>query len=235
VVYLNDYLQARASLEEGLAISREIQYPSAMTEILRYLGWHALRQQDYRAARPWLEESLKLHRRLGKADTTRVLDSLGELHFYEGDYAQARAYFEEGVLLARESDRMIVSYWLLARLGYVALRQGDHALARSVLIEAQRNFKDGGVTIGVIYTLEALASLSVINGQPEAAARLLAWADAAREEIDDTRPPVEQVAVDRDLATIRVQLGDEAFTAAQAEGRAMSMDEAIACALREDH
>jgi hypothetical protein len=52
-----------------------------------------------------------------------------------------------------------------------------------------------------------------------------------REDIDDTRPPVEQADVDRDLATIRTHLDEARFTLACAEGRAMTLEQAIAYAL----
>jgi hypothetical protein len=72
-----------------------------------------------------------------------------------------------------------------------------------------------------------LASLAVAQSKPELALRLFAWADATREVIDDVRPPVEQAEVDRDLATIRAQLDETAIAAARAEGRAMTMEQAI--------
>jgi len=67
--------------------------------------------------------------------------------------------------------------------------------------------------------------------RPELALRLFAWADAMREVVGDVRPLVEQADVDRDLATIRAQLDETAIAAARAEGRAMSLDQAIAYAL----
>jgi hypothetical protein len=63
------------------------------------------------------------------------------------------------------------------------------------------------------------------------AVRLFAWADTTREAIGDTRPPVEQAEVDRDLITIHSHLDETVFSEAYAEGRAMSMEQAIADAL----
>jgi hypothetical protein len=45
--------------------------------------------------------------------------------------------------------------------------------------------------------------------------------------------PPEQAEFDRDHATARAQLGEDAFTAAWAAGRAMSLEQAIAEALGE--
>ena len=92
--------------------------------------------------------------------------------------------------------------------------------------------KDGGEKICIVYTVEGLASLGLLEGlHPARAVCLVAWADVAREALTNLRSVVEQADVDRDLATLHTQLDDEAFAAAQARGRAMSMEDAIAFAV----
>jgi predicted ATPase/class 3 adenylate cyclase len=231
----NDSARTRAYLEESLGLCRELGYVFGIAEQLRILGRLALWSGDYAAARTSLTESLEILRSLGSWYVGLNIGLLGELSLHEGDYEQARAYLEESLSLARERGRIGISHWSLAFLGYVALRQGDQTRAWSLLIEAQQYFKATGQKIGVVYTLEGLASLVILQGQPERAARLFAWADAMRETIGDTRPPVDQADVDRDLATIHAQLDKAAFAAAQSAGRAMSMDEAITYALESTH
>jgi hypothetical protein len=125
--------------------------------------------------------------------------------------------------------------WVLVKLGYAALRQGNDARARDLLEQSLHHFKKNGEKIGVIYTLEGWAGLAMLQGQFERAAQLIAWADHGRKISGHPRPPVEQADVDRDLATIRAQLDEATFAAAQATGRAMTMDEAIAYALKTDN
>ena len=135
----------------------------------------------------------------------------------------------------RANGQTNIDFWLLAHLGYVALRQDNQARARSLFIEIQQGFKESQSKIGVIYALEGLASLAVLQNQHGSAARLFAWANATRIAIGDVRPPVEQADVDRDLVTIYAQLDEASFAAAQAAGRAMTMDEAITYALESTH
>jgi DNA-binding NarL/FixJ family response regulator len=52
-----------------------------------------------------------------------------------------------------------------------------------------------------------------------------------REELGDHRPPVEQNAVERDLAIIHSKLNDAEFAKFSEEGRAMTVEQAIAFAL----
>lgn len=76
-------------------------------------------------------------------------------------------------------------------------------------------------------------SLHCNQNQPENAARLIGWADATREKIGDLRPPSEQAGVDRDIAAIIAKVGSSAFEVAHDEGRAMTLDKAVADALEE--
>ena len=68
--------------------------------------------------------------------------------------------------------------------------------------------------------------------RPVVAAWLIGWADATREQIKDLRPRLEQVAVDKIVAACVTALGDLAFSQAYQEGRALTLDEAVACSLR---
>ena len=77
--------------------------------------------------------------------------------------------------------------------------------------------------------------MAVLQGQYVCASKIFGWADLTRIAVDDLRQSVEQADVDRDLATIHAHLDDAAFAKAQAAGRAMSMDEAIALALESTH
>jgi predicted ATPase/transcriptional regulator with XRE-family HTH domain len=225
------YSEARAYLEEGLAIYRELGHLARVGSRLSELGVLALRMGDFDRARPWLEEGLAIQRSMGERSTTFILLSLGELAFHQGDDEQARAYLEASLSLSRETGQHLFGLWAFVRLGYLALRQGEAARAQALFAESQQQFNAAGSKIGVVFALEGFASLAAMQGQPERAVRLLGWADAAREAIGDFRPPVEQADVDRDLAVIHNLLSDAAFAAAYAEGQAMTMEQAVACAL----
>jgi predicted ATPase/class 3 adenylate cyclase len=239
VVDTNDYQRTRSYLEEGLAICREIGNLMGIAKSLSDLGQLALFYREYSVARLWLEEALTIERKLGKGGhIIYSLTHLGELAARQGDYIQARAYYEESLSIQTGggSDNIGWIGWVLVKLGYAALWQGDTARASKLFEEGLQRFKETREHIGIVYTLEGWASLVVLQHQPERALRLFAWADAIRREVlDQKRPPDEQADVDRDLATIHAQLDEAAFAAAQAAGRAMTMDQAIAYALESTH
>ncbi len=231
-----NYPQARAFMEEGLAIYREIEDLVGMSNIMMQLSHLAIWQNDYQVARRWLDEGLALQRQLGTDEkNVYAIVSLGDLAVREGDYTQACAYYEDSLSLAHETGALSAVVWVPVKLGYIALRQSKITRALKLFEESCQLFKQAGSQIGIVYTLEGLASLAVAQDQHEQGVRLFAWAEATRENLSNTRPPVEQADVDRDLANIRAHLDEAAFAAAQAAGRAMSMDEAIAYALESTH
>ncbi|MBC7813319.1 MAG: tetratricopeptide repeat protein, partial [Burkholderiales bacterium] len=233
-----EYEQAYRYLEESLAIFREMGDLIGAASSLSALGILAIRQANYPTAHRWLEESLAIKDQLGKGGTSifSTLKGMGQLCYWEGDYAQALLYHERSLSIVQETG---VSWdqekWELAFLGYAALRHGDIAYARNLFVKSQQLSKKENYTIGLIFVSEGLASLATLQGQPIQAAQLFAFTDTARESLGDTRPPNEQAEVNRDLATVHAQIDEATFAAAQEAGRAMSMDEAIALALESTH
>ena len=123
--------------------------------------------------------------------------------------------------------------WARVQLGHIALRAGNLSEAHTTFAETAENFHKDSSTIGVVYTLEGFAGLSVAVGKPQRAATLIGWTDATREQIINPRPFLEQANVDRDIAAIMAKIGSSAFEIAYDSGREMTLDEAVALAL--DH
>jgi hypothetical protein len=117
-------------------------------------------------------------------------------------------------------------------MAHVALRQGNFQRARILFEDSIRQTQKADLMIATVYAIEGLAGLNINQGQPERAARLFAWADAMREKMGDHRPPVEQASVERDLAIIHSQLNDVEFAKLLAEGRSITVEQAIALATK---
>jgi hypothetical protein len=82
-------------------------------------------------------------------------------------------------------------------------------------------------------TLEGVASLCVNQDRPERAICLFAWAYDTREKTGIYRQPVERTAIEKDLGVIHSKIDDAEFTRLSAEGRTMTIEQAIALALEE--
>lgn len=172
-----------------------------------------------------------------------------------GEYEAARSLQEESLAIRRElADRSGIAA-SLSSLGLVAYAQGQYGAARSLHQESLAIRRELGDRLGIAASLEALAGLACAGeGQPDAgeragtrgrlpeveatdsagvAARLFGAAEALREAIGAPLPPNEQNAYRRQVSRARELLEEQAFSAAWAEGRAMTRERAVAYALGE--
>jgi hypothetical protein len=79
--------------------------------------------------------------------------------------------------------------------------------------------------------LEAFAAVCVAREEADRAVLLFAAADALRSETGVPVPPYDRPEYDRNIAALRAALGDDAFTAAWADERAIDWQEAVQEAL----
>ena len=230
----NDYASARACFEESLKLFRELGDSLSLIPLVKDLGLLAYLQDDFAAARPYYEESLELGRQTAsKEGMAEPLNLLGDLARCQGDYQRAEALYHENLALLQDLGLRQVIPSTLHNLGYVALHQSDHRKAAALFAEGLGLFRERGDKKGVAECLAGLAG--VVGAQDEArrAAVLFGAAAAAREALGVTLWPANRIDHDRNLATVRAQLDEAVFNAAWAEGRAMTLEQAIACALEE--
>ncbi len=156
---------------------------------------------------------------------------LGCVAYRAGDLDGAQALIEEGLAID-EPD----GYWpelafaLLAR-GDVARKQNDLTAAARYYTRSLTIVRDHRCQPEVAERLEGFAKLAGAAQQPRRAARLFGAAEALRKRIGTPIPPVERADYDGAVALVQAQLDPAAFSAAWAEGQALSWDQAAAYAL----
>jgi predicted ATPase/class 3 adenylate cyclase/Tfp pilus assembly protein PilF len=226
-----DYDTARSLDEESLALLRELGDKLGIASSLGNLGNVAQLQGDYDTARAMYEESLALRRELGaKWGIAISLNNLGTLAQLQGDYDTARAMYEESLAMRRElGDKWGIANSLNS-LGIVAQQQGDYDTARHLHEESLALRRELGDKLGITNSLAGLGELGVGTGEAERGVRVLAAVEALLEEIGAVLDRADRLPYERAVARAREQLGEEAFKRAWEEGRAMSMEEVIACA-----
>ena len=121
--------------------------------------------------------------------------------------------------------------WGRARLAQVALREGSVTEAHQILVDTIENFHADQSKNGLAFALDRMASVYVLTGKPEVAARLIGWSDAIRQEIGDPRPRIEQADLDEAIAAIRARIGADAYETAYNSGWHLALDEVVAFAL----
>ena len=226
-----DYASARSLYEECLSIRRELGDKWGIAGSLNNLGNVIKDQGDYASARSLFEECLAIFRELGdRLGIAGSLNNLGNVIKDQGDYAAARSLFEECLAICRESGIRQGIAFPLNHLGTLAFHQGDYASARSLYEESLSIRRELGDKWGIVYSLEAFARLNLQENRSEQAAALWGAAQRLRKEIGFPLPPDEQDEYDRAVAAAREALGEEAFAAAWEEGRAMTLEQAVAYA-----
>ncbi|BDP42633.1 hypothetical protein DAETH_26020 [Deinococcus aetherius] len=162
--------------------------------------------------------------------TTLNLSLLGWLDVLEERLDEAEAHLgEAGELGTRLGERSLLGWVDLARAG-LHLRRGDLPPAEEVLRAALAEAVRVGVPPVQAAAVQGLAMLAARRGQDEHAARL--W--GAGEGLRETRniiAPVERQMFEPALPEVRRRLGEERFTRALEEGRALSEAEALTLTL----
>lgn len=230
--YDPDLTRAFPYSEQAISLLRQLKDWSSLAFCLGRAGEIALLQGHIQLAEKYITESLPLSRQVNfKAGLTAGLEIYGRIAFSRGDFEQARASVQESIAISQEIGNRNNYLWSRAHLGYISLRQADMLEAHAIFSETAQDFNNDHIEIGVVYTLEGLASLSVLAGNPDKATRLIGWADTTRKKTGGLRPPIEQNAVDQDSAACRLSLGEVAFSQAYEAGQVMTLEQAVAYAL----
>jgi tetratricopeptide (TPR) repeat protein len=179
-----------------------------------------------------MEEYLRLFQEMGdKWGLPCVLHSLGDLARLQGDVSVARAHYEQALQLSRQIGEKRAVAHSLHGLGLLAQSQGDRQAARAFHEESLTVFREIRHGSGMMGCLEGLAVVAGAQGEWERAARLFGAAKALRRAMAAPLSARECTEVDRHLTAVRVALGEAAFAAAWAAGRALTLERAIAEAL----
>jgi tetratricopeptide (TPR) repeat protein len=161
------------------------------------------------------------------------LQVYGVLAHWTGNHQRACEYYEEAHTIFEKLGDQLNMLWSQNHMAHTLLRQGDISKAKEIFEYVIERFQKADHGNGVIYAIEGVASMSVNQNQLQRAAQLFAWTDAERKKVGDSRPPIEQGSVDKDLEVIKSQLTEKEFAESLEIGRTMTTEQAIALALEE--
>lgn len=178
--------------------------------------------------------ALALFRALGdRAGEAYVLNLEGELFRAAGDLAQARDKYEQSFAVCVETGERFRQDMLRVNLSMLDYDEGDFRRSLERSRDGLRGFMATGNRQGMVAGLWQVAGPLAQLGHPVEAARLLAATLVLFDEIGAREHPTDLPQLAKYEADVRQILGPSAFVAALAEGRAMSFDQALACALVE--
>jgi len=232
-----DYPVARSQLQESVEIWRKLEgRRGALAHALWLLGLVMLAQGEITAARSLAEESVEMFRTIGGDDfgLSMSLAILGIVVVNQGDCTLATSLLEESAAVARKMG----DDWFLSLpiryLGAAAFRQGDYDRAAVLLKESLVLLWESGEKWYISRSIECLATVDAMRGDHVRAARLFGAGEAMREAIDASQVPFYLVDYDRGMAAAQTALGEKAFAAAWAEGKAMTREAAMEYAFSDE-
>jgi predicted ATPase len=222
--------------EEGADLSRRDGDSHGEARGLGMMGFAALQLDELDRAQQVLEEALRGFRKHEDAWTAaHILNHLAVVPLRRGEYRRATGYAEEALELTRQTGDRLAAQTALQILAQSAWATDERE-------EATRSFRASLVVaaeladrVNVAYCMQGLAEVDLARGDPHRAARMLG---AAESLLEIAATPLYAWA-DHDMhqrATdaAREALGERAWKEAWDEGGAMTFEEAVAYALRED-
>jgi ATP/maltotriose-dependent transcriptional regulator MalT len=225
-----EYARARTLFEESLSIHRKLGNKRGIAHSLSQLAQMLFLSQDDQArVRSLLGECLALSREIGFKEGLAASSCLSaQVALSQGDLVTARAQAEESLMLYREMGHRHGTAEVLSVLGKVVAAQGDYATARTLHQESCAISSALGEQGMIAGCLVELGEVIAAQQQFTWAAQLWGASEALREAISVPILPVERADYEDAISAARVHLGEKAFAAAWAQGRAGTPEQVLA-------
>jgi predicted ATPase/DNA-binding CsgD family transcriptional regulator len=217
---------------EAMPLNRQVEGPKDLARSLYSAGLAAEDRGDHDQARRLQEEALVLCQQSGETVfAAHVRNALGQIIYRQfGDLNRADAHFTEALHQFRELGDAFGAGLAIANRGRIARDRGDYEQATAMYAEALALHWDNGERGHTARCLNGLGIVAALADQPERAAHLCGAAEAMRETIG---APVPRYRGQHEhaMGLARDTLGEQAFAAAWAAGRSLSIVDAVRNAL----
>ena len=148
-----------------------------------------------------------------------------------GNYESARQFLENGWNVFKPLRYKHFELATRSELGHIARHKGDLQQAKQIYSETLIGWKDLGNRGAIAHELECFAFIAIAEEELQRALKLFGAAEVFREKAQSPMTDHERVEYDQAVAQVRVLLNATDFNSLWANGRAMSIEQAIAFAL----
>jgi tetratricopeptide (TPR) repeat protein len=156
-----------------------------------------------------------------------ALNNLGEVARTQGQYDLARKYYEECIgLLGDTGDKGDLARFV-HNLGYVAQHEEQYDRAESQFRRSLTLFREFGNRRGMAECMAGLAGLKARQSKVEWGAVMLSAAESVLKITGGAWWPADRLEVEANQEIIRSALSEAEWTAAQARGRGMTLEQAL--------
>ena len=230
--WLGDMDRAGDAYREALALARQIGDRGLIADQLYNLSFtHLVNRSDLAEGRRLVEEAAEMYRALGDGSgLVNALWALGNVHYFAQDWAAGIAVHGEALERARSAGNAFMIGWTLHMMGSAEVRLRRLASAYNHLAEALRAMVSDQETTGIVLVLDDFADFASVIGDVERSLRLQGAARRLEEETSAGLAGASNAIMARfELPTGDLSPGQ--VDRLRAEGRALTLDEAVALAL----
>jgi predicted ATPase/DNA-binding CsgD family transcriptional regulator len=227
--FLGRWPEFRAATDEMLRVAGHVGDPWLSIYALYAGSLEALYRGDLPAARRLAEANPALDEAAGnRLGSTMPLIALGHVALGHGEQAQACDHYRRALVIARECGFYYGIQTAGKYLGKVTLSLGDVERAETYLLDCLAITREIGFTRDIVNLLGECARLRAAQGHTEQAVQLLAVVlahpDSAQRLVEG---PIDEDARAQ-LTRLAAVVPEDRYRAALAQGRAMTLDEAVA-------
>ena len=183
---------------------------------------------DEGAAVQHFEQVRELAQQCSNTDVlSSALNNIAAIDFRYGRHDSAQRGFRQALHVARGAGNVRSALIFLHNLVRVSVAARRHADAHAYAVEAEQLLCGVGENVLKLELLEVVAGLASSRGEHEVAARF--WGFSCHRYTDEgyRRPIEDEAQLARLSASSRQAIGDAAFEAAEAAGRALDLDSAM--------
>jgi predicted ATPase/serine/threonine protein kinase/DNA-binding NarL/FixJ family response regulator len=233
-VVQGDLLAATALIEEGRAIAAQFTDPQIHALLDHADGELALYRDDLPRAVSRLENALEVFGACGDLTLqVAVLQTLGLVYDLLGESQRSIGCYEKALSITESHGESVYRSYTLWAMGVAVWRQGDRGRAVGLLGQALQLAERVNDPLTCSACLEVLACIATEERNVRRAAVLMGAAEELAHSVGGVTivSPNLLPYQEECETTARRALGEQAFGAAQREGRLMGMDGAVVYAL----
>jgi predicted ATPase/DNA-binding CsgD family transcriptional regulator len=227
--------EALQLIEQGLSLARLLEELHLTGHLLSLRAFAAYVAGDQASGAHDAAEALRVFRQAGdRIQAGVMLGNLGNFELTTGDLDAARLHLAESLEIARAFNEHYGTVYQAFNLGLAEYLGGSLEAAEALFAESLDLARRTGMTANMAYALIGLAMAG--NGRADLgwSARLHGAADQALADLGHALEPLEARLADLDRQRLRATMGEAAFDAEYAAGRALDLADVLAALGRQD-
>jgi len=227
------FKEAVASIEEALKLAEALgdnyilgSAMSAASYVESYMN------RDFGKADALLEKASGLFKEHGNRWSYAItVYGFGNLLRLQRQFQKAREKYKIAMQTMREIGFTRNVVMIKSDLAHILRQEGNYPEAMSAYRETLKEWQGMGHRAAVAHQMECVAFIAKSLEQVEKATKLLGAAEALRQKIGIDMAPYEREEYEKEVSDLKANMDGKEFASLWAEGRSMTMDEAIELAL----